>query len=69
MSELIDRIEAYREEYATDSPAEVDVLAFDAARVDEVYADLGDWATAIEERQLHERVRRKAARSTASSHT
>ena len=69
VSELTDQIEGYRQEYGVDSPADVDVLEYDAARVDDVYADLGDWATAIEERQLHERARRKAAGSTAPSHT
>lgn len=68
VSELTDRIEEYRDGYDADSPAEVDVLEFDAAQIDDVYADLGDWATAIEERRLHERARRKAAGSTASSH-
>jgi hypothetical protein len=68
VSELTDQIEAYREEYDADSPAEVDVLEYDAERVDDVYADLGDWATAIEERWLHERARQKATSSTAPSH-
>ena len=69
VSELTDQIEAYRDEYGVDSPADVDVLEYGPERVDDVYADLGDWATAIEERQLHERARRKAAGSTAPSHT
>jgi len=69
VSELTDRIERYRDEYGTDSPAGVDVLAFDVEQVDDVYADLGDWASAIEERRLHERARRKAAGSTAPSHS
>nr|WP_245810884.1 transcriptional regulator [Halorubrum halodurans] len=68
VSELTDRIEAFRDEYDADSPAEVDVLEFDAGRIDDVYADLGEWATAIEERRLHERARRKVAGSTAPSH-
>ena len=68
VSELTDQIEAYREEYDADSPANVDVLEFDAERVDDVYADLGDWATAMEERRLHERARQKATSSTAPSH-
>ncbi|WP_096395693.1 transcriptional regulator [Halorubrum trapanicum] len=68
VSELTDRIEGYRDEYDADSPADVDALAFDAARIDDVYADLGDWATAVEERRLHERARRKAAGSAAPSH-
>lgn len=69
VSELTDRIEEYRDEYGANSPAEVDVLEFDAGRVDDVYVDLGDWATVIEERRLHERARRKAAGSTAPSHS
>jgi DNA-binding transcriptional regulator GbsR (MarR family) len=69
VSELTDRIEAYRDEYGADSPAEVDVLEFDAGQVDDVYLELGDWATIIEERRLHERARRKATGPTAPSHS
>jgi DNA-binding transcriptional regulator GbsR (MarR family) len=69
VSELTDRIAEYRDEYGADSPAEVDVLEFDAERIDDVYIELGDWATAIEERSLHERARRKVAGSTAPSHS
>ena len=69
VSELTDRIETYRDEYGAETPAAVDVLEFDAERIDDVYADLGDWATVIEERRLHERARRKAAGQPAPSHT
>jgi len=69
VSELTGQIENYRDRYGSDSPAEVDVLEFDSARIDDVYVELGDWATAIEERRLHERARRKVARSTAPSHS
>ncbi|MCL9817509.1 DUF7342 family protein [Natronocalculus amylovorans] len=69
VSELTNQIEAYRDEYSVDSPAEVDALAFDPAQIDDVYVALGDWATAIEERHLHERARRASASSTAPSHT
>ncbi|ADD07459.1 HTH domain protein (plasmid) [Natrialba magadii ATCC 43099] len=69
VSELTEQVEAYRDQYGVDSPAEVDVLEFDAARVDDVYSELGDWATVIEERRLHERARRKVAGSTAPSHS
>lgn len=69
VSELTDRIEDYRTEYGADSPAEIDVLEFDPERIDDVYVELGQWATAIEERALHERARRKAAGSTAQSHS
>lgn len=68
VSELTGRIEGYREEYNADSPADVDVLDFDAAQIDDVYVDLGEWASAIEERRRHDRARRKAAGSTAPSH-
>ncbi len=60
VSERTDQIEAYRDEYDVDSPAEVDVLKFDAERIDDIYVDLGEWATALEERRLHERARKKA---------
>lgn len=69
VSELTDRIEDYRTEYDADTPADVDVLEFDAERIDDIYVELGQWATAIEERALHERARRKAAGSTAPSHS
>lgn len=69
VSELTDRIEEYRDEYGADSPADVDVLEFDAERVDDVFVDLGDWATVVEDRRLHERARRKSAGSTAPSHS
>ena len=69
VSELTDRIEEYRDEYDVDSPAEVDVLECGAEKIDDVYVDLGDWATTIEERRLHERARRKVAGSTAPSHS
>lgn len=69
VSELTNRIEEYRDEYDVDSPADVDVLEFSPEEIDDIYVDLGDWATAIEERRLHERARRKAASPTASSHS
>ena len=69
VSELTDRIEEYQERYDADSPAEVDVLEFDAEQIDDVYVELGQWATAVEERALHERARRKVAGSTAPSHS
>jgi len=69
VSELTDRIEEYQEKYDADSPAEVDVLEFDAEQIDDVYVELGQWATAVEERALHERARRKVAGSTAPSHS
>jgi len=66
---LTDSIDAYRQEYDAESPAAVDVLEYDAEPVDDVYAELGEWATAIEERRLHERARQKVASSKAPSHS
>lgn len=67
VSELTTRIEEYRVRYDADSPAAVDVLEFSTAQIDDVYTDLSDWTTALEERQLYERARKKAAESTAPS--
>jgi DNA-binding transcriptional regulator GbsR (MarR family) len=69
VSELTDRIETYRDEYDADSPADVGVLAFDAEDIDDVYADLSEWATVVEERRLHERARRTATDSAVPSHS
>lgn len=68
VSELTDQIEQHRDEFGVDSPADVDVLKFDAEETDDVYIQLGNWANAIEDRRLHERAQRKAADSTTSSH-
>lgn len=68
VSELTDRIEAYRDKYNAEIPADVNVLDFDAAEIDDVYVDLGDWASAIEERRLHERARRTLTESTTPAH-
>jgi DNA-binding transcriptional regulator GbsR (MarR family) len=64
VSELTDRIEEYQDEYDADSPVEVNIPEFGEAQIDDVRVDLGDWATAIEERRLYERARTKVARST-----
>lgn len=68
VSELTDRIEAYRDKYNAETPADVDVLDFDTAEIDDVHVDLGDWATAVEERRLHERARRTLAESITPAH-
>lgn len=61
--ELTERITAYEERYDAETPAAVDAIAIAEARedrsLDNVYSDLGDWATAREERQRHERARRQ----------
>ena len=69
VAELTDQIKQYREKFGgVDSPADVNVLEFDAEDIDDVYVELGNWATVIEDRLLHERARRKAAGYTASPH-
>lgn len=61
VSELTERIGGYEEEYGAPTPEAVDALDAVASEsekdVDDVYADLGDWATARRERRLCERAR------------
>jgi predicted transcriptional regulator len=67
VQDLSTRIETYEHRYDATRPADVDaVTAASGAEttIDEVYADLGDWATAIEERRLHERARRQRVGGT-----
>jgi predicted transcriptional regulator len=61
VSELTERIRGYEAEYGAPMPEAVDALDAAAAGrdVDEVYADLGDWATARRERRLYERARQQ----------
>lgn len=54
-AELIEQIEQYREQFQEDSPADVDVLEYPSEEIDDVHIELGNWATLIEERELHER--------------
>lgn len=68
VSELTDEIAAYRDEYDADSPGEIDVLEYDASRIDAVYEDLSEWATARRERRLYERARQQVADSSAETH-
>jgi predicted transcriptional regulator len=66
--ELSERIRTYEETYDAPSPAHVNALdvaaSTDGMTVDEVYADLGDWATARRERRLCERARQQRADQT-----
>lgn len=63
VDDLTRRIEGYEREYGASSPGDVD--AIDAAEerpdatIDEVYADLGDWETALAERRQFERARQQ----------
>lgn len=63
--ELTERIHEYEQWYDADTPADVDAVTAaeseEHGTIDEVYGDLGDWATARHERQLHERARRRHA--------
>lgn len=65
--ELSKKIDSYEQEYGVTSPDEVDALAAaetnDDATIDDVYGDLGDWATARRERRQYERARRQRAGS------
>jgi len=68
--EYTERIRAYEAQYDADRPSDVDAVAIaeagDHGTIDDVYADLGDWATARQERELHERARQQ--RSETSDH-
>ncbi|TQQ78360.1 sugar-specific transcriptional regulator TrmB [Halonotius terrestris] len=61
--ELTTRITEYEETYDAASPAAVDAVAAaegsDERTIDNVYSDLGDWATAREERDRYERARQQ----------
>jgi len=63
--ELTDRIADYEDAYDAATPAAVDAIDAAADRdgrtIDDVYADLGDWATARRERERYERARRQRA--------
>ena len=61
--ELTTRIAEYEARYDAASPAAVDAIAVAEASdqsIDQVYVDLGDWATAQERRDLCERALRQA---------
>jgi predicted transcriptional regulator len=66
--ELSAKIDSYEREYGAPSPDEVDALAAveadEDASIDDVYGDLGDWATARRERRQYERARKQRAGST-----
>lgn len=60
---LTARIADYEAAYDASTPAAVDAVtvaeASDDRTIDDVYSDLGDWATALEERKLTERARER----------
>ena len=63
VSELTERIRGFEEAYGAPVPGAVDALEIAEGRseqyIDDVYADLGDWATARRERRLYERARQQ----------
>lgn len=65
---LSEKLDEYRSEYGVATPNEVDALAVveenEDTTVDDVYEDLGDWATARRERRHYERARQQRAGST-----
>lgn len=65
--DLTTRITEYETRYGVETPADVDAIAIaensDDITIDEVYADLGDWETAREERGYHERARQRRLRT------
>ncbi|WP_267643526.1 DUF7342 family protein [Haloarchaeobius amylolyticus] len=65
VQELTAKISSYEDNYETPSPAAVDAVAVAEAStdvsIDDVYADLTDWATARQEREQYERARQQHA--------
>lgn len=65
---LSERIQAYEREYDATGPDDIDAVAVAEASedrtIDEVYADLGDWETARQERRRYERARQQRTRSS-----
>lgn len=61
VSAIRDRIRAYQETYGDETPGAVDALAVADDDIEEVWADLTDWATKREELRRHERARQLAA--------
>jgi predicted transcriptional regulator len=61
--ERTERIHEYEQRYDAEIPADVDAVAAAESdkhgTIDDVYGDLGDWATARHERQLYERARQQ----------
>lgn len=66
--ELSEQIAAYREQFGAESPTDVDALAVEGD-IEQVYVELGEWATAIEERRLAEQARQEAAGQAEASHS
>lgn len=67
VQELTTHIAEYEERYDATTPAAVDALALaetgDDHSIDGIYGDLGEWATAREERQRYDRARQHRLRA------
>lgn len=63
VQELTSRIDEYEDRYDGETPAAVNAVAAaessDARTIDDVYSDLGDWATARDECKRYERARQQ----------
>ncbi len=61
--DLSEQIFEYEDKYKSSDPGEVDAIAMgkraEDRSIDEVYRDLGDWATALKERERYERARQQ----------
>jgi predicted transcriptional regulator len=66
--DLSKKIDAYESKYGVPTPDEVDALRVadkeEETSIDDVYGDLGDWATVRRERRQYERARRQCSEST-----
>ncbi len=70
VQELTERIARYEREYDAERPSGVDAVAAADRRdrtVDDVYGDLADWATALRDRDRHERARQRRADAESGS--
>jgi predicted transcriptional regulator len=71
VQELTARITDYEETYDAPTPAAVDAVTVaetsDERTIDEVYSDLGDWATAREDRDRYERARQQRTGTESES--
>lgn len=69
--ELTTRIARYEERYDASTPADVDAITLaetsEDRTIDDVYADLGDWATARQERRYYELARQQNASANSES--
>ncbi|WP_425484382.1 DUF7342 family protein [Halosimplex pelagicum] len=62
---LTERIQTYEQRYDAAAPADIDAIIAaeedEQRNIDDVYSDLGDWATALRERRYHECARQQLA--------